>query len=118
MIRLMPLLLLIAACAPREQPPSSRAAASAGGTPELQRVCTAEAERIVNYRERGQVMRMDSSFGDSDMTNDVPTARLRSDAYQQQALRDELIRECIRKSGVGPAPVDATTQRPAPRARR
>ena len=117
MIRLIPLLLLIAACAPREQPPSSRAAA-AGATPELLRVCTAEAERIVNYRERGQVMRMDSSFGDSDMTNDVPSARLRSDAYQQQTLRDELIRDCIRNSGVGPAPVNANTQRPAARPRR
>ena len=117
MIRLLPLLLVIAACAPREAPPSPRAAA-AGATPELLRICTAEAERIVNYRERGQLMRLDSNFGDSDMTNDVPIARLRSESYQQQSLRDELIRECVRNAGSGPAPVDATAQRTTPRARR
>jgi hypothetical protein len=117
MIRLLPLLLVIAACAPREAPPSPRAAA-AGATPELLRICTAEAERIVNYRERGQLMRLDSNFGDSDMTNDVPIARLRSESYQQQSLRDELIRECVRNAGSGPAPVDANAQRTTPRARR
>jgi hypothetical protein len=117
MIRLLPLLLVIAACAPREAPPSPRAAA-AGATPELLRICTAEAERIVNYRERGQLMRLDSNFGDSDMTNDVPIARLRSESYQQQSLRDELIRECVRNAGSGPAPVDANAQRATPRARR
>ena len=117
MMRFLPLLLIIAACAPREAPPSPRAAA-AGATPELLRICSQEAERIVNYRERGQLMRLDSGFGESDMTNDVPTARLRSESYQQQTLRDELIRECIRNAGAGPAPVDATAQRNAPRARR
>jgi hypothetical protein len=35
----------------------------AGATPELQRICTQEAERVVNFRERGQLMRMDSNFG-------------------------------------------------------
>ena len=117
MIRLVPLLLMIAACAPREAPPSSRAAA-AGATPELLRICSQEAERIVNYRERGQLMRMDSSFGESDMNNDVPSARLRTEAYQQQTMRDELIREGVRNAGSGPAPIDASGQRPAPRARR
>lgn len=108
---------MIAACAPREAPPSPRAAA-AGATPELLRICTAEAERIVNYRERGQLMRMDSNFGEGDINNDVPSARLRTDAYQQQTMRDELIRECIRNAGAGQAPIDANAQRSAPRARR
>lgn len=111
MIRLLPLLLVIAACAPREAPPSPRAAV-AGATPELQRICTQEAERVVNFRERGQLMRADSSFGESDMTNDVPSARLRSDSFQQQTLRDELIRECIRNAGTGQPPVDPGNQRP------
>ena len=111
MIRLLPLLLVVAACAPREAPPSSRGAV-AGATPELQRICTQEAERVVNFRERGQLMRADSNFGDSDMTNDVPTARLRSDSFRQQTLRDELIRECIRNAGTGQPPVDPGNQRP------
>jgi hypothetical protein len=111
MIRLLPLLLVIAACAPREAPPSPRGAV-AGATPELQRICTQEAERVVNFRERGQLMRADSNFGDSDMTNDVPTARLRSDNFQQQTLRDELIRDCIRNAGTGQPPVDPGNQRP------
>ena len=111
MIRLLPLLLVVAACAPREAPPSPRAAV-AGATPELQRICTQEAERVVNFRERGQLMRADSNFGDSDMTNDVPTARLRSDSFRQQTLRDELIRECVRNAGSGQPPVDPGSQRP------
>jgi hypothetical protein len=111
MIRLLPLLLVIAACAPKEAPPTPRAA-TAGATPELQRICTQEAERVVNFRERGQMMRRDANFGDSDMTNDVPVARLRSDSFQQQTLRDELIRECIRNAGSGQAPVDPGAQRP------
>ena len=117
MIRLLPLLLVIAACAPREAPPSARAAA-AGATPELLRICTAEAERILNYRERGQLMRIESNFGEGDINNDVPSSRLRTEAYQQQTMRDELIRECVRNAGSGPAPIDASGQRPAPRARR
>ena len=111
MIRLLPLLLVIAACAPHEAPPSPRGAV-AGATPELQRICTQEAERVVNTRERGQLMRADSNFGDSDMTNDVPTARLRSDSFRQQTLRDELIRDCIRNAGTGQPPVDPGNQRP------
>ena len=111
MIRLLPFLLVIAACAPHEAPPSPRGAV-AGATPELQRICTQEAERVVNFRERGQLMRADSNFGDSDMTNDVPVARLRSDSFRQQTLRDELIRECIRNAGTGQPPVDPGNQRP------
>ena len=111
MIRLLPMLLVIAACAPREAPPSPRGAV-AGATPELQRICTQEAERVVNFRERGQLMRADSNFGDSDMTNDVPVARLRSDSFRQQTLRDELIRDCIRNAGTGQPPVDPGNQRP------
>ena len=111
MIRFLPLLLVIAACAPHEAPPSPRGAV-AGATTELQRICTQEAERVVNFRERGQLMRADSNFGDSDMTNDVPTARLRSDSFRQQTLRDELIRECIRNAGTGQPPVDPGNQRP------
>jgi len=111
MIRLLPLLLVIAACAPREAPPSPRGAV-AGATPELQRICTQEAERVLNFRERGQLMRADSNFGDSDMTNDVPVARLRSDSFRQQTLRDELIRDCIRNAGTGQPPVDPGNQRP------
>jgi hypothetical protein len=111
MIRLFPLLLILAACAQKEAPPTPRAA-TAGATPELQRICTQEAERVVNFRERGQLMRADSNFGDSDMTNDVPVARLRSDSFRQQTLRDELIRECIRNAGTGQPPVDPGNQRP------
>jgi hypothetical protein len=111
MIRLLPLLLVLGACAQREAPPSPRAA-TAGATPELQRICTQEAERVVNFRERGQLMRADSNFGDSDMTNDVPVARLRSDSFRQQTLRDELIRDCIRNAGTGQPPVDPGNQRP------
>jgi hypothetical protein len=117
MIRFFPLLLVLAACAQQEAPPTPRAAA-AGATPELLRICTQEAERVVNFRERGQLMRRDANFGDSDMTNDVPTARLRSDDFRQQSLRDELIRDCIRNTGTGPAPVNAATQRATPRTRR
>ena len=111
MIRLLPLLLVVAACAPREAPPSPRGAV-AGATPKLQRICTQVAERVVNFRERGQLMRADSNFGDSDLANDVPTARLRSDSFRQQTLRDELIRECIRNAGTGQPPVDPGNQRP------
>jgi hypothetical protein len=117
MIRLAPLLLLLAACAetaapPPAPPPSPRAAAAQGNDAALRSACEAEAERAVNFRERGQDSRLDRDIGTTDATNTIPSLRVQSDAYGRRALREELIRDCIRANTAGPQPQDRA--RPAP----
>lgn len=116
MIRLAPLLLLLAACAEPAPapapPPSPRAAAAQGNDAALRSACEAEAERAVNFRERGQDSRLDRDIGTTDATNTIPSLRVQSDAYGRRVLREELIRDCIRANTAGPQPQDRA--RPAP----
>lgn len=102
--------LLLGACANADAPPSMRAAtAGAGQDNDLRRRCEAEAERIVLFRDRGQAARNDEAMFQTDATNNIPTLRVQSDAYNQRSRRDELTRECIRAAQAGPQPVDRST---------
>ena len=109
--------LLLAACANANAPRSMAAAtAGAGDDTTLRASCTAEAERAVNFRERGQSARDDQAMFMTDQTNNIPTLRIQADQYNRRVLREDLIRECIRANTAGPRPQDPAT--PAPRGRR
>lgn len=104
MIRLAPLLVLLAACADPAPPPPRPAAAATEAA--LRSACEAEAERAVNFRERGQDARLDRELGQTDQTNTIPSLRVQSEAFQRRQLREELIRDCIRANTAGPRPQD------------
>ncbi|WP_198372684.1 hypothetical protein [Roseomonas rosulenta] len=109
--------LLLAACATVDAPRSMRAASDgAGDDGALRASCTAEAERAVNFRERGQSARDDQAMFMTDQTNNIPTLRVQSDAFNRRVLREDLIRECIRANTAGPRPQDPAA--PAQRGRR
>jgi hypothetical protein len=108
--------LLLGACAEQNAPRSLQAAEAGGGQEAaLRRQCEAEAERAVNFRERGQSARDDASMLQGDATNNIPTLRIQADAYNRRVLREDLIRECVRANTAGPRPQDppppATTTR-------
>lgn len=101
--------LLLGACANADAPSSLRAAtAGAGQDSVLRQRCEAEAERVILFRDRGQAVRNDDAMFMTDATNNIPTLRVQSDAYNQRSRREELVRECIRAAQAGPQPVDPT----------
>ena len=122
MIRIAPVLpflavLLLGACATEDAPRSLGAAtAGAGEDAALRRRCEAEAERAVNFRERGQAARDDQAMLQGDATNNIPTLRIQAEAFNRRVLREDLIRECIRANTAGPQPQDPSA--PARRGRR
>jgi hypothetical protein len=104
-------MLLVAACATVDAPRSTRAAtAGAGDDGTLRAQCTAEAERAVNFRERGQSAREDQAMFMTDQTNNIPTLRVQADQFNRRVLREDLIRECIRANTAGPRPQDPAAQ--------
>jgi hypothetical protein len=117
MIRQAPRLTLLAAlmlgaCANANAPTSMRAAtAGAGPDSALRQRCIAEAERIVVARNRGQAVRDDEAMFMTDATNNIPTLRVQSDAYNARSQREELARECVRAAQAGPNPQDASRTR-------
>ncbi|BDG72506.1 hypothetical protein [Roseomonas fluvialis] len=113
----LPAMLLLAACATADAPRSlSSATAGAGTDSVLRATCTAEAERAVNFRERGQSARDDQAMFMTDQTNNIPTLRVQADQFNRRVLREDLIRECIRANTAGPQPQDPAA--PAARGRR
>ena len=111
--------LLLGACANADAPSSLRAAtAGAGQDSILRQRCEAEAERIVLSRDRGQAARDDEAMFMTDATNNIPTLRVQSDAYNRRSQRDNLIRECIRAAQAGPQPVDPAAPASTTRGRR
>ena len=102
--------LLLGACANANAPTSMRAAtAGAGPDSILRQRCIDEAERVVVSRNRGQAVRDDEAMFMTDATNNIPTLRVQSDAYNARSQREELARECIRAAQAGPRPQDAAT---------
>ena len=111
--------LLLGACANADAPSSLRAAtAGAGPDSDLRRRCEAEAERIVLFRDRGQAARNDEAMFMTDATNNIPTLRVQSDAYNQRSRREDLTRDCIRAAQAGPQPVDPSAPASTTRGRR
>ncbi len=73
-----------------------------GGTAERdprEAACRAEATRVVQWRDRGQLMRTDEAENSRGTQNVIPYSRVESDRGLQQMERDRLTAECLRGSG-------------------
>lgn len=103
--------LLLGACATADAPRNMQAAtAGAGDDNTLRAQCTAEAERAVNFRNRGQSAREDQAMFMTDQTNNIPTLRVQADQFNRRVEREQLIRDCIRANTAGPQPQDPATR--------
>ena len=111
---ILPLVLLLAACnSPSTmqmpnfalQPPPL--AAPRGGEANARfQACRAEATRVVQFRERGQVMRNDeigNSMGAFGNTNSVATLQTQMDRSAAEAEVDRLTRDCMASPDASPA---------------
>jgi hypothetical protein len=89
----LPLPLLLAACtAPwGEAPPRDPREAA----------CRAEATRVVQYRERGQLMRSDETESGRGTVTVAPFARAESDRGLAQLEREAMVRDCLRAAARG-----------------
>lgn len=98
MPRLAALILpvLLAACA---QPIGSLG--GVGSRPPAERdprveACRAEATRVVQWRDRGQLMRSDETESGRGTVTVAPYSRVESDRAGQQYERDRIVQECLR----------------------
>lgn len=113
---LLPALLAACAAPPAPMPPTPARGASAD--PRLD-ACRAEAERMVQRRERGQVMRADETEGGRGFVTVAPFSRAESDRAFAQIDRDRIIADCL--AAAPPAIPQGSTQgqpQPTPQARR
>jgi hypothetical protein len=102
MPRLAPLLLpllLLACTTPNLALP--RIDAPMGGAPRDERdgrfeACRAEATRVVQFRDRGQVMRTDETENSRGTIVVAPPGRPEADRAGQQLTRDQMIQDCMR----------------------
>jgi hypothetical protein len=102
MPRLAPLLLpllLLACTTPNLGFP--RIDAPMGGAPRDERdgrfeACRAEATRVVQFRDRGQIMRTDETENSRGTIVVAPPGRPEADRAGQQLTRDQMIQDCIR----------------------
>jgi hypothetical protein len=60
--------------------------------------CRAEATRVVQFRERGQLMRQDETESGRGTVTVAPFGRVESDRAAAQIDRDRLIADCLRAS--------------------
>jgi hypothetical protein len=90
------MLLPVVACA---RPPVE-------STPDRTRTdaCRAEATRLVQWRDRGQLMRTDEAESSRGTFGATPFSRLESDRLGQQFERDRLAAECLRRPESAPLP--------------
>jgi hypothetical protein len=112
MPRLAPLaaLLLLGACS--AQLPRISALAPISPPPPVPRgerdsrydACRAEATRVVQYRERGQLMRSDETESGRGTLTVAPYSRLENDRGAAQIDRDRLVAECLRGQRPLPEP--------------
>jgi hypothetical protein len=68
--------------------------------------CRAEAERVLRFRDRGQIMREDDADARVGLSTATPTVRAETDRLGARFERDRLIQECMRGTGAA-APQNA-----------
>jgi len=112
--RLAPLLLLLAgACSapdlsPRLTPvPMPRSEDSAA-----LEACRAEATRVVQFRDRGELMRTDETESSRGTFSSAPFSRVETQRMGQQMSRDRLVEECLR-GATRASPTNAPAAAPA-----
>lgn len=116
MIRVvLPALILLGACSTFERPtvPTPSVRSGTGPDAELIAACRREAERQILYNDRGQWARNDEALGLSDVTNNIPSMRIRSDSGNLVLRRDQMVQDCVRQNRGGPQPVDARGATPS-----
>lgn len=97
-LALLPLLLTAACAGPAPQ--ASRATGGAqGARAGVSAACTAEAERVVRYRDRGQLMRQDDYNARIGTTSHLGPQVI-TDQIAQVYDRDRMAAECARNTGV------------------
>jgi hypothetical protein len=74
--------------------------------------CRAEAERVLRFRDRGQIMREDDADARVGLSTATPTVRAETDRLGARFERDRLIQECMR--GAGAAAPQSAPQNLAP----
>lgn len=114
----LPVLLLLGGCSdwldlgPR---PTASVRTATGPDADLILACRRQAEREIVYNDRGQWARDDEALALSDMTNNIPSMRIRASEGTRVMRRDQLVEQCIRQNRGGPpvvnAPPAATTTR-------
>ena len=118
---LLALPLGLAACASSPGAPVAQRAGvpNAGGEAarsERATACLADAERVVRYRDRGQLMRQDDYNARIGTTSHLGPQVI-SDQFAQVYDRDRMAAECVRGANspaATPRPAAATTPNPAP----
>ncbi|MGK7869377.1 hypothetical protein [Falsiroseomonas sp. E2-1-a20] len=80
--------------------------------------CRTEATRVVQYRERGQLMRTDESESSRGTLGVTPFSRLESDRGAAQIDRDRLIAECLSRAPTAPTAAPAPPGAPPATPRR
>ncbi|MDP3414753.1 hypothetical protein [Falsiroseomonas sp.] len=114
------LLLGLSACnLPLPTPISAPPPPPAGQRDAAYDACRAEATRVVQFRERGQQMRMDETESSRGTLSVAPYSRVESDRGAQQIDRDRLIADCLRAAPAAPltappVPAPPVTAPPAP----
>lgn len=111
MPRPMPLRLLLvaplaglAACGnplpslPSISPITAPAPVALGDRDARYEACRAQATRVVQYRERGQLMRSDETESGRGTLGVAPMMRVENDRGAAQIDRDRLVAECLRAS--------------------
>ncbi|WP_376091120.1 hypothetical protein ACE7GA_21130 [Roseomonas sp. CCTCC AB2023176] len=106
-------LLLLAACAGAPAPPLRNEALRANDATAA--ACRADAERVVLYRDRGQIMRSDD-YNARVGTTSYLGPRVITDDLARSYDRDRLAAECLRGAReASPAAAPAAPSGPAPR---
>lgn len=109
-------LLALAACAaPADPAARAGAARDARRDGDAAQACRAEADRVVLFRDRGQLMREDDLDARVGLATNVVTARATSDRLGRQFERDRLAAECLRaRTGAGPDAAAGALGAPSP----
>ncbi|WP_458096829.1 hypothetical protein [Roseomonas sp. WA12] len=90
--------LLMAACA-GPAPQAAGGGGAQGARAGVSAACTAEAERVVRYRDRGQLMRQDD-YNARIGTSSYLGPQVITDQIAQVYDRDRMAAECSRNTGV------------------
>lgn len=70
----------------------------------LAEACRQQATRMVEYRDRGQLMRTDETESGRGTDTIAPYGRVAWDRYTQQVTRDRLAADCVRNAAP-PVPI-------------
>jgi hypothetical protein len=101
------LALLVAGCAAPADPARNERAT-------ITEACRNEATRVVQWRDRGQLMRTDETESGLGTQTIAPYDRVAWDRYVQQTTRDRMTAECVRGATTTPVvPTNAAPARPS-----